>query len=237
MATTVQPASHGGTSVPSKKSRERLLAIDTSTEQAGIALFDGEQLAEMSWPGGRQQTTTVLPAIETLLARLGIDMSSVGAIAVATGPGSFTGLRVGLSLAKGYAIAGNCNVIGVPTLDVAAEPWREAGVGCIVLVPAGRGRVVWSVYPVSGPATEPRNDAFEVFLEGIGEYPDLIVAGELTNDHRSRLAERHARISSTMATRRPGALATIGYRRWQAGEIDDPTTLVPVYLHGQPNPR
>ncbi len=137
--------------------RRWLLAIDTSTDQAGIALFDGEQMAECSWPGGRQQTTSVLPAIESLLAQVGVDLGDVGAVAVATGPGSFTGLRVGLSLAKGFAIAGDRRVIGIPTLDIAAAPYRcsPPGVRCL-----GSGRS-WPGGLVGLSGSRPRQRARE----------------------------------------------------------------------------
>lgn len=214
-----------------------LLAIDTSTDQAGIALYDGSALAEMSWPGGRRQTTGVLPAVDSMMGRVGIGLADVGAVAVASGPGSFTGLRVGLSIAKGLAIVENRAVIGVPTLDIAASPYREAGVPCIVLVPAGRGRVVWAHYPTHGAATEPRNTTFDDLVVEIQRHPDVIVCGELNPDQQAAVRSVHQHLSSVMVTRRPGVLAEIGYRRWQLGDVDDPALLEPQYLHGQPNPR
>ncbi len=213
-----------------------LLALDTATDQAGVALFDGERMIELSWPGGRQQTTSVLPNLETLLKQNGLAIAHVGAVAVAAGPGSFTGLRVGLSLAKGLAITGDRTVIGVNTLDIAAAPYVEAGVECIALVPAGRGRVVWSRYgPV--PAPPPVNTSFAEFLVVLRNNQNAIVTGELSHEQREQAAAVHPRVGSFMSHRRPGVLARIGYRHWQAGEVDDPATLEPLYLHGLRNPR
>lgn len=223
---------------PGDRTRPWLLAIDTSTGQAGIALCDGVDVAEVSWPGGRRQTTTVPPAIESLLAVLEIGTGDIGAVAVAIGPGSFTSLRVGLSLAKGFAITGNVAVIGVPTLDLAAAPYRDAGVPAVVLLPAGRGRVVWSAYPASGEPGVPRNTSFDEFLDRLPDYPDAIVAGELTDDLRIQITAVHGKLASpAMSMRRPGVLAELGFGRWRRGEIDDPNSLEPLYLHGQPNPR
>ena len=128
-------------------------------------------------------------------------------------------------------------MIGVPTLDVAAAPYREAGVACIALVPAGRGRVVWSHYPAHGMASAPRNTTFDDFVEEIQRHPTAIVCGELSPDQRDIARSVHDHLSSLMATRRPGVLAELAYRRWKLGDTDDPVMLEPLYLHGQPNPR
>lgn len=216
--------------------RRWLVAIDTATDQAGVAIFDGVELAEASWPGGRRQTTSVLPVLEDLLARQGVALADVGAIAVAAGPGSFTGLRVGLSLAKGLAITGDRAVIGVNTLDVAAAPYIEIGFSCLALVPAGRGRVVWSHYGPDGKPTAPVNASFDEFVAAITGYPAAIVVGEMTPDQRTAIAAVHDRIAS-MPFRRPGILARVGVDRWSRGDVNDPVAIEPLYLHGRPNPR
>lgn len=222
---------------PARSGRAWLVAIDTATDQAGLALFDGEHVAEMSWPGGRRQTTSVLPALESMLAQLGVAVDDIGAVAVAAGPGSFTGLRVGLSLAKGLAITGNRALVGVNTLDVAAAPFTEAGVPCLALVPAGRGRIVWSHYGYRRAPTAPINSTFEEFLVVLRNHAPAIVVGELTADQQARVAEARDRVTSKMAHRRPAMLARIGFDRWRSGQVDDPATLEPLYLHGRPNPR
>lgn len=216
--------------------RPWLVALDTATDQAGIALYDGERLVEMSWPGGRQQTTSVLPVLDRLLAGQDLTTDDIGAVAVAAGPGSFTGLRVGLSLAKGLAITGECVVLGVNTLDVAAAPFLEAGVRTVALVPAGRGRVVWAAYGFELPPS-PVNAAFDKFLDALADLPDAIVVGELAPGQQAALREIQVPFSTMMDRRRPGVLARIGHARWRAGDVDDPVLLEPLYLHGLPNPR
>lgn len=213
-----------------------LAALDTATDQAGIALFDGERLVELSWPGGRQQTTSVLPELERALAVQALTIADFGAVAVAAGPGSFTGLRVGLSLAKGLAVTSERALIGVNTLEIAAAPLLEAGIQCVALVPAGRGRVVWAAYGPDRPPPAPVNMAFDEFLDALADHPGALVVGELTRGQRARVADVHGPASTMMDRRRPGVLARIGYARWQAGEVDDPVLLEPLYLHGHPNP-
>ena len=215
-----------------------LLAIDTSTEQAGIALYDGTHILEYSWPGGRQQTVSVLPAIERLLDDARITLAEIGAVAVATGPGSFTGLRVGLSMAKGLAIDGERAVIGVPTLDVTAAPHRMFGIPVVALVPAGRGRVVWAAYPTHGGASPVTNSSFDEFVATLEAHRYSAVVGELSPQQRARIDSIGVRVASpALSVRRPAVLAEIAYLRWQLGDVDEPTTLEPLYVHGQPNPR
>lgn len=221
-----------------------LLAIDTSTERAGIALTDDERTAELSWPAGRTQTVSVLPQIEHLLDLCGVHRDALGAVAVAIGPGTFTGLRVGLALAKGLVLARDLPLIGVPTLDVAAAPYTSTDTPVVVAVAAGRGRIVWAAYGHDegvgegvgegfDPDYGPVNTLGEELVDWLRDHPQALVAGELSSALRSALvAANHQRIeSAALSVRRPAALAAIGWRRWQSGDIDDAASLEPVYLH------
>lgn len=220
------------------QNRPWMLAIDTATEQAGVALFDGVQLVELSWPGGRRHTTSVLPAVEALLAIAGVRIDCVGAVAVTRGPGSFTGLRVGMSIAKGLVITGERVLIGVPTLDITSFPYLALGVDSVALAPAGRARLVWSIYAAQGDPTPTVNTSFEEFLEVLPQNPHHVVVGELTQEQRKAISQAHRHVASVaMSTRRPAVLAELGYRRWIDGDVDEPIALEPLYLHGQPNPR
>ncbi len=213
-----------------------LLAIDTSTEQAGIALTDDERTAELSWPAGRTQTVSVLPQIEHLLDLCGVDQDALGAVAVAIGPGTFTGLRVGLALAKGLVLARDLPLIGVPTLDVAAAPYTSADTPVVVAVAAGRGRIVWAAYGRDegfGLRYGPVNTLGAELVDWLRDRPETLVTGELSDPLRVELQEAgHERIeAAAVSLRRPAALAAIGWHRWRAGEIDDAAALEPVYLH------
>src|SRR5512138_1031812 len=102
-----------------------LLAVDTSTAQVGLALYDGSQVvSEYAWRSSQRHTVELAPAVAELLARSSLTMDNVQALGVALGPGSFTSLRVGLSLVKGLALARHLPLVGIPTLDIlaAAQP-------------------------------------------------------------------------------------------------------------------
>src|SRR5512137_702545 len=98
-----------------------LLAVDTSTAQIGLALYDGTSVpGEFVWHSGLHHTQELAPALSELLRRVNIKMKSIAALGVALGPGSFTSLRVGLAFAKGLVLARHIPIIGIPTLDIVA---------------------------------------------------------------------------------------------------------------------
>ncbi|MFI5269142.1 MAG: tRNA (adenosine(37)-N6)-threonylcarbamoyltransferase complex dimerization subunit type 1 TsaB [Chloroflexota bacterium] len=114
-----------------------LLALDTATHYASVALHDGQRLlAEHTWLANQDHTRTLLPHVRSLLAEAHAGMDSLTALAVALGPGSFNGLRVGLSTAKGLAIARGLPLAGASTLELLAAEYGLTE----VTMNAGRGR-------------------------------------------------------------------------------------------------
>lgn len=214
-----------------------LLAIDTSADRAGVALFNGQDLHERSWPAPRAQTTQVLPAIRALLEGIDISTSHLSAISVATGPGTFTGLRIGLSLAKGFAMAHRIPLTGISTLAATALPWIAAGVPVVAVLPAGRGRLVWQPFlPDRLDADEegaPTNGTPDELLQVVEELEVHAIVGELPDVLRDALREsRVPVVAEPGLSSRIGAIASLGMHRYLGGDVDDLATLEPVYVHG-----
>src|SRR5688500_20397977 len=93
-----------------------LLAVDTSTAQVGLALYDGAQvIREYAWRSSQRHTVQLAPAISELLTRCGLTMDDVRALGVALGPGSFTSLHAGLSSVEGLALSRHLPLAGHPT--------------------------------------------------------------------------------------------------------------------------
>src|ERR671918_265529 len=111
-----------------------ILSIDTSSGQGGIALYDGRTISTRSWPADRSHTTTLLSEIHHLLDRAEVRVRELAAVAIATGPGAFTGLRVGFGIAKGFHLATGVPLIGVPTLEVTALGFATCGTPIIAVV-------------------------------------------------------------------------------------------------------
>jgi tRNA threonylcarbamoyladenosine biosynthesis protein TsaB len=219
-----------------------LLAIDTSSEVASVALAPvGERHglpgAELTWQAGRAQTTSLLAQIDRLLRLCEIEASALSAVAIATGPGGFNALRVGMSVAKGFAFALDIPIIGAGTLELAAQ--AVAAWGCETpvraFVTAGRGRVVSADFGWLGGRLMQRgeltNRAVDELADGLREPTAL--AGEVLEREASALRGKPYVVlpGPSARRRRAGGLLDLAAQRWRDGEWDDLVTLEPIYVH------
>jgi tRNA threonylcarbamoyladenosine biosynthesis protein TsaB len=129
----------------------QVLAVDTTSEKGSVAIVEDDRvLAEFRVMARDSHSRHLLPAIEFLLGTLGLRAGDLGAFAVATGPGSFTGLRVGLSTVQGLALASGRPSMGLSTLEVLATLARGCGRPVVAIREAFRSEVFWSVFGASG---------------------------------------------------------------------------------------
>lgn len=199
------------------------LAIDTSTDTAGIAFSTAEGILSHTWLANRAQTTTVLPEIDRMLAEHSMHPADISGLVVATGPGTFTGLRVGLAIAKGIVAARSMPLVGVPTLDIVMTAHPEDNL--MAVLPAGRGRVVWQ-----RRYAEPRNTNVDELMAELAATPGTLLVGELPDAYVDQVIHAHRR--TILEPRDPAVLLRIGAARIARGDVDDPVTLEPTYLHG-----
>jgi tRNA threonylcarbamoyladenosine biosynthesis protein TsaB len=215
-----------------------LLAIDTSTQTIGLALFDGARIpAELVWQTRNHHTVELSPGVNDLLERSGVKPAELEAIGIALGPGSFTSLRIGLALAKGMALALKIPLVGVPTLDILAAsiPVHET-FPLAALLQAGRGRLALVWYQAEGGAWKAQGEPQLTTAEELAQQMDkhTLIAGELTATERQAVTRRRRYahlVSPAHAMRRPSFLAEIAWSRWRAGQVDDVIALAPIYLH------
>jgi tRNA threonylcarbamoyladenosine biosynthesis protein TsaB len=214
-----------------------LLAVDTSTAQVGLALYDGAQVnAEYAWRSSQRHTVELAPAIAELLTRGGFSMEDVRALGVALGPGSFTSLRVGLALVKGLALARHLPIIGIPTLDILASAQPSSKLPLAAVIQSGRGRLAVCWDKSSKIGWQAKGAARVVTLEALIDEIESpsIVCGELTSEDLQRFESKIANMhlaSPAQSVRRPAVLAELAWKRWQQGKVDDEASLAPIYLH------
>lgn len=209
-----------------------ILVIDTATSRVVVARggYDGELADAVSWSAGYRHGETLLPSIERLLAPVG-GRTGVGAIVVGTGPGAFTGLRVGIATAKGLAHGLGCPIVGIATGDALLEAARPEGADGSSAGPGSGGGSNVLLVP-AGPSDRVlvRRGEGPVLLPG-GTDPALrdgerLIAVDLDGRAPGDALDRGRRAHDRLG----GALLQLGAARLRAGERDDLEHLVPEYV-------
>jgi tRNA threonylcarbamoyl adenosine modification protein YeaZ len=212
-----------------------LLAIDTSTDSAGLALVqDGRTLAEATWRCGQNHSVELLPRLTQLLNEAKAGLQSVSCILVARGPGSFNGLRVGLSTAKGLAFSLDIPIIGVSSLELEACQYAESDLPIGPVFNAGRGEIATALYQKKAnkwqqlaaehiTTVDALDSEIKVKTLFCGEYVPII-ADEL----KKKLKDKA--VIAPPQPRRASLLSELAKGRLKAGDYDNPTTLQPLYL-------
>jgi tRNA threonylcarbamoyladenosine biosynthesis protein TsaB len=221
-----------------------ILAIDTSTDIASIALYRrGEGvLGEETWRSGKRQTVQLLPSIQRMMSLLDVTTKDLQGVAVATGPGSFSGVRIALSTAKSLAYSLDVPLWGVPTLDVLAysHVTVTAAHVCAVLN-MGRNRLAWALYRTRGTRwrklTPYANSTPAEMAAAVRDYDTnlaTLFCGELSAETLDVIKETmgvQASLSPPAASlRRAGFLAELAVQRADREERDDPATLQAIHV-------
>ncbi len=215
------------------------LAIDTSTRYASVAVSDeGKLVVELSWRSEQNHSVELVPALKEVLRRAAVLAGQVEAVFVARGPGGFSALRVGISVAKAFAAAQEVPLVSVGTLEVEAHPYLGAGIPVCAVIQAGRESVYAARYDdsgVKGNEADHRVVSYDGLLEVVGGQKTLFCGEGLSAvSHVLREGQRDLALlaSAPPPTRRPSVIAQLGFQRLQAGETDDPHTLQPLYMRG-----
>lgn len=220
-----------------------LLAIDTATRYMSLALHDGETLVgEQMLRTGNRHNTLLANNIQTMMDDCDVKPEHLTAVAVSIGPGSYTGLRIGVAMAKGIAAVRGLPLVGVSSLDTlaAGQPFQNTRHNLIAVVEAGRKRIITGTYRAKKgrwmPDGVPAITTWDALLAGL--EGSFYVTGEVEEDGRKALEEARARdisvtlVSPAYRARRAGFLAQEAWRRLQEADADTfkPAKLLPVYL-------
>jgi tRNA threonylcarbamoyladenosine biosynthesis protein TsaB len=216
-----------------------LVALDTSTRFAGLALVDGGRvLAELNWEVGQRHSTELLTRLDWLLRSRGSSPADLTAVAVATGPGSFNGVRVAVTAAKALALAWHIPLFAHCTLDVIAWGASFADRDVWAILEAGRGQLYAARYaaPAASPAQWHPVDGYHVLTPAeLAERMSqpALVCGEWQPQTRVDL-EAHMgdriQFTSEVFGRRAGWLAELALARLATGTFDDPARVEPQYM-------
>lgn len=233
------------------KTDQLILGIETSGTTGGAALLcQGNLLAGLHFTSKSLYSQRLLPSIEWMLERAQTDVTSITAVAVSKGPGSFTGLRIGMSVAKALAYANGAALVGVSTLEALAlrgATIAQAGVPVCPILDARQGEVYAALFrpivpspapgvPMQMPALERLHEDFAGKIEELAAWihQPTIFLGEGMLRYQSRLEQLlgdHFLLAPTIRNL-PSAeeVAWLGAQRLAHGDADDPVLLEPYYL-------
>jgi tRNA threonylcarbamoyladenosine biosynthesis protein TsaB len=221
-----------------------LLGIDTSTRRVGVVLANEHGMLGRVEVGGTADThpprhaENLAPAIAWCCERCDVKLSQLSAVAVGTGPGMFTGLRVGVTTAKVLAQSLRVPVIPIPSLDLLAYPLRYTHALIAATIDARRHEMYWAIYqPVPGGVQRVSEyelgapDELVAELEARGH--DVILCG----DGVLRFPDAFAHLGARFATAGPAhaspsltSLAELATARYEREEFCPPSEVLPLYL-------
>lgn len=224
----------------------KILAIDSSGLVASVAiLIDDCLAAEYTTNFKKTHSQTLLPMLDEIVKMTGIELKDMDAIAVAAGPGSFTGLRIGSATVKGLGLALNKPIIEVPTVDALAyNLYDTKGIICPIM-DARRNQVYTGIYSFQGQELEviSNQKATEIdkVIEEIKklqkaspEYTKVVFLGDGVEIHQSRLIESFGDDVSFapahLSKQRSGAVAVLGAKYYKEGRMVNARDHEPVYL-------
>jgi tRNA threonylcarbamoyladenosine biosynthesis protein TsaB len=208
----------------------RVLAVETSTLSGGAALLDGERIVgEYTLDVRMTHSERLMAAIDQLLTDAGWTARDLEGLAVSVGPGSFTGLRVGLSTVKGLALALSIPVAAVPTLDAMAAMLPFASLPVCPVLDARKREVYASLYRWDGLGMRREWDYLAIAPDELARRLDepVIVVGDGADAISSPFA-RH--VQPPRRGPAPAVVGALGHARLAIGETVAAADLLPIYL-------
>ena len=214
-----------------------VLGINTSTLEGSIALF-GEQglIGEYTLNIHATHSERLVPGIDRLMQDTGLAFSDLSGIAVAIGPGSFTGLRIGLASAKGLALASSLPLWGISTLEALARNLPFCIYPICPMLNARRKEIFWALYRFEGSHLRPLEEEAvsppDKVIENVQEKTVFLGDGAILYGDRlrERLGDRFLLAPLSLMNIRASQVAEMGMVRGKMGEADDPITLSPRYI-------
>ena len=218
-----------------------LLAIDTATRMASLALYDpaaGRILGEETWYSNDNHSVELMPRVARLMSTQGLAPARLTGLVVSLGPGSFTGLRTGLSTVKGLALALKLPLVGIPTLDVTARPYLTQRLPIWAILQAGRGRICAAQYTRQRGHWHREGSYLLTTVAALADQVQqetALFCGEIDAREaaliRQRAGEEAIVVTPAASPRRAAYLVEIGWERLALNDYDNPVTLSPIYLH------
>lgn len=213
-----------------------ILAFDSTAKAASVAVCDGErQLGLYNIDNGLTHSELLLPMAENLLKSLKLSFSDVELLATSVGPGSFTGVRIGVSLVKGIAFSKNIPCAGVSTLEALAENLRGLDGLTVPVMDARRSQVYTALFKGGERLTPDSAMAISELAEEVKKYEGerIYLCGDGYDGVKKALENEGVKVMSTpplLRLENAYSVAQIAYRKYQKGEAVTDMEIAPTYL-------
>lgn len=216
-----------------------ILAIDTATMVSSVAVADKDRLlAELTVQTRLTHSETLLPHVEQVLKMAGVEKAALDGVAVSLGPGSFTGLRIGLAAAKAIAYGLDIPIFGIPTTEALAWHYPVQGVAVVPFIDAQKGNVYSAVYQWQDDGFEEISPVQVYTLQGALELCEaqpvsVLAVGDMAVKKLYGREDLPANVQVPpphMVMPRAANVAMAGLKRLVAGQEDSVMNLEPVYI-------
>lgn len=216
-----------------------ILAVDTSANVASVALLcSGKLMGEGMLNNKKTHSEKLMPMIDTILKDSDTDITDIDLFAVANGPGSFTGLRIGVSTVKGLAHAVNKPIVGISTLEGLAFNLFDTGGLISPIMDARRSQVYNAAYRwengVFKEVIPPRAIALEDCINDFKNEKKVYFLGDGAAVHKDKIygqmGERAVFVPANSINQRASSLAVLAEKKAMEGKTDDYISLMPFYL-------
>lgn len=209
-----------------------ILCIETSTEICSVALAHGEHCAALQECNtNNSHAKNMIPFVEDVLRQANVSKNQLNAIAVGVGPGSYTGLRIGVSTAKGLAYSLDIPVIAISTLECIAEPFLNMAEHCRPMIDARRMEVFTALYNHDGQLLEEPNAKIvdeDCFSDELTNFK-TVFCGNGASKCKEILAKYPNAMFQTESLSAQN-MVPIAYRKFQAGQFENVAYFEPFYL-------
>ena len=216
--------------------RSLILAIETATSACSVALGEGNVLATRYQLGTNIHSLRLLEMVQQVLAEAGAKIGDLRAVAVGQGPGSFTGLRIGIGAAQGIAFGAGCGMIGVSSLAVLANQVREES-PIIAGIDARMGEVYWATFERRGSNLEQLSKTRVTPPEQITAADDeWTLVGNAWDEYRTRISQSlvgQTDVPENLRYPHADAMLELAAIKYRNKEVVAPAGFVPDYVRNE----
>lgn len=211
----------------------KILAIDTSSEVCSVAILEDEKVIdEINLDNGRTHSENLMPLIEEILKRNNFLVSDMNLLACSVGPGSFTGIRIGVSSIKPIAEVLKLKIASVTSLETLARNVEEKERIIVSLIDARNNQVYCGIFDDKyNQLEEYRADDIKEIISVLKKYENIIMVGNGAEKHKELIKEKMYNIKFSENNKQSAVnVGKIGYKKYLENNLKSADTIIPIYL-------